>query len=259
MPHWLSRAWNRDYMSHQEYISKAEEYLGITFEDQSILRRALTHSSFAYEAGSGERDMYERMEFLGDAVLNLVITDFIFHRFPKLDEGDLAKMRANLVNSEVLARLAQEIGLGECILLGKGAELTGGRERSSILGDCLEAVLGAIYLDQGIDVVREYILRNFKNLVMEVVASNQLSDDKTALQEYTVSRFGVMPKYEIIKEEGPVHNRIFYAQVSVSEKIWGEGKEHSKKKAELAAAKEALAALAKDKGNTGTDSNTEQE
>jgi ribonuclease-3 len=230
-------------MSHEECISKAEEHLGIVFDNKAILRKALTHSSFAYEAGT-ESEMYERLEFLGDAVLNFVITDFIFHRFPNLNEGDLAKIRANLVNSQVLADLAAQICLGECILLGRGAELSGGRERTSILGDCFEAVLGAIYLDKGVGVAREFVLRRFKDIILKVVASGRLSDDKTALQEYTVSKFGVMPKYEIIKEEGPVHKRTFYAEVSISDKAWGVGNARSKKKAELAAAKKAMEALA---------------
>lgn len=233
-------------MSYEEHVNRAQEHLGVNFQNKSILRKALTHSSFAYEAGADEADMYERLEFLGDAVLNLIITDFIFHRFPKLNEGDLAKLRANLVNAQVLAELAQEIGLGEFIFLGKGAELTGGRQRTSILGDCFEAVLGAIYLDQGIETTKKFILTRFKDLILEVVTSEQLSDDKTALQEYTVSRFGVMPRYEIFKEEGPVHKRIFYARVLIDGKLWGKGKEYSKKKAELAAAKKALAALAEE-------------
>lgn len=223
-----------------EHIARAEEYLGITFDNKDLLKKALTHSSFAYEAGIGERNIYERLEFLGDAVLNFVITDFIFHRFPKLNEGDLAKIRANLVNSQALAALAQQISLGECIFLGKGAELAGGRERTSILGDCFEAVLGAIYLDKGSQSAKEFILKKFRDLILQVASAERFSDDKTALQEYVVARFGVMPDYKIVKEEGPVHKRIFYAEVLISRKIWGKGKGYSKKKAELAAAKEAL-------------------
>lgn len=230
-------------MLYDQNIAQAEECLGIRFDNKALLKKALTHSSFAYEAGTGEKGIYERLEFLGDAVLSFVITDFIFHRFPKLNEGDLAKIRANLVNSQVLANLAQEIGLGEYIFLGKGAELTGGRARTSILADCFEAVLGAMYLDQGVEVAKEFILRRFKDLILEVAVAERLSDDKTALQEQAVSEFGVMPDYRIVKEEGPVHKRIFYSEVCISGKVWGKGKGYSKKKAELAAAKEALEAL----------------
>lgn len=230
-------------VSHDKQITQAEKYLGINFKNKHLLKRALTHGSFAYEAGTDEKDIYERLEFLGDAVLNFVITDFIFHRFLKFSEGDLARLRANLVNSQVLANLAQDIGLGECIFLGKGAELSGGRERASILCDCFEAVLGAIYLDQGIEVAKEFILRRFRDLILKSVAAERLSDDKTALQEFAISKFGVMPDYKIIKEEGPVHKRIFYSEVSISGKVWGRGKGYSKKKAELVAAKEALKAL----------------
>ena len=229
-------------MSYEE-IEKAKKYLGIDFSDEDLLKKSLTHSSFAHEIGTGEGDIYERLEFLGDAVLSFVITDFIFHRFPKLAEGDMAKLRANLVNSQVLADLAQQIGLGECIFLGKGAELSGGRERTSILGDCFEAVLGAIYLDQGIEIAKKFILERFRDLIFEAAGSERLSDDKTALQEYAVGKFGSMPDYAIVREEGPVHNRVFYAEVSISRKVRGRGQGPSKKKAELAAAKEALAAL----------------
>jgi len=191
------------------------------------------------------------LEFLGDAVLSFVITDFIFHRFPKLDEGDLAKVRANLVNAQVLADLAQKIGLGECLFLGKGAELTGGREKTSILGDCFEAVLGAIYLDKGIAITKEFILKRYRDLVLEIVTADRLSDDKTALQEYSVSKYGIMPEYRIVREDGPIHKRTFYAEVSILGEIHGRGKGGSKKKAELNAAQKALGSLAKlDKKDT---------
>ncbi len=238
-------------MSCEKEIALAEEYLGITFNDKDLLKKALTHGSFAYEAGEGQKDIYERLEFLGDAVLNFVITDFIFLRFPKFREGDLARLRANLVNAQVLADLAQEIRLGECVFLGRGAELSGGRERTSILSDSYEAVLGAIYLDQGIERVKTFILQKFRDLILKSVSAERLSDDKTALQEYAVSKFGVMPDYEIVLEEGPVHDRVFSAEVSISRKVWGRGSGGSKKKAELAAAKEALEALAASEGKTG--------
>jgi len=238
-------------MSCDKQIALAEKYLGINFNDKDLLKKALTHGSFAYEAGEGQKDIYERLEFLGDAVLNFVITDFIFLRFPKFHEGDLARLRANLVNAQVLADLAQEIRLGECILLGKGAELSGGRERTSILSDSYEAILGAIYLDQGIERVKTFILQKFRDLILKSVSAERLSDDKTALQEYVVSKFSVMPDYEIVLEEGPVHERVFSAEVSVSGKVWGCGMGGSKKKAELAAAKEALEALTASEGEAG--------
>ncbi|MEW6189481.1 MAG: ribonuclease III [Actinomycetota bacterium] len=223
-------------------IAKAEKCLGIIFSNKNFLKRALTHSSFAFEMGVDAREVYERLEFLGDAILNFVITDFIFHRFPKFNEGELAKFRAKLVNSEALAKVAQGIGLGEFIFMGKGAELTGGRERTSILADCFEAILGAIYLDQGLSAVREFILKKFKDKIFEQ-ASKEFSDFKTNLQEYTMEKLGVVPEYQITREEGPVHERIFHAEVLVQGKVMGKGTGRSKKKAEQRAAQEALEAL----------------
>ncbi|MDI6822106.1 MAG: ribonuclease III [Actinomycetota bacterium] len=223
-------------------MAKAEKHLGITFSNKNLLKRALTHSSFAFEMGMDAREVYERIEFLGDAILNFVITDFIFYRFPGFNEGELAKFRANLVNSEVLAKVAQGIGLGEFIFMGKGAELTGGRERTSILADCFEAVLGAIYLDQSLSAVREFILKNFKDIIFEQTLK-EFSDFKTTLQEYTMEKLGAVPEYQITREEGPVHERIFHVEVLVQGKILGKGMGRSKKKAEQRAAQEALETL----------------
>ncbi len=177
--------------------------------------------------------------------MNLVITDFIFRRFPQFSEGNLAKLRANLVNTEILADLAQQISLGDCVFLGRGAEITGGRTRESILADCFEAVLGALYLDKGIEAVRSFALKKFKNIIMKKAGVKELSDFKTSLQEYTSQKFGVMPEYRISKEEGPVHEKIFFAEVSVEGKVAGKGKGRSKKKAEQEAAKKALKELKK--------------
>lgn len=233
-------------MSPDTKIKRAEDFLGVTFRDKDLLKTALTHRSFAYEASDQVLQINEKLEFLGDAVLGFIITDFIFRRYPRFSEGDLAKLRANLVNAEVLAAMAQGIGLGECVLLGRGAELTGGRERISILSDCLEAVLGAIYLDQGIEAAREFILNRFKDLIMETARASELADFKTNLQEITVQKLGVMPEYKIVREEGPVHERVFFAEVLVAGRVIGKGQGKSKRKAEQEAAKQALVALRED-------------
>lgn len=230
-------------MSSDEEIEKAEKCLGLKFEDRELLRIALTHRSFAFEANLKSNQINEKLEFLGDAVLNLIITDFIFHRFPQFSEGDLAKLRANLVNTQVLAEIAQDINLGDCIFLGRGAEITGGRARESILADCFEAVLGALYVDKGMEVVRPYVLKKFKKTIIKKAGVRELADFKTSLQEYTSQLLGVMPEYRIFKEEGPVHEKVFFVEVLVEGKVLGKGKGKSKKKAEQDAAKRALKAL----------------
>lgn len=225
----------------EEQIKRAEEYLEINFSNKELLRTALTHPSFALEAGSAE--VYEKLEFLGDSVLSLTVTEFIFHRFPKFDEGDLAKLRANLVNIESLAEVASKLRLGECLFMGKGAERSGVREKTSALGDCLEAVIGAIFLDQGMEAVKEFILTSFKEVIFREASAKDFSDFKTSLQEYTMEKLKVLPEYKVVEEKGPVHQRVFMSEVRVKGRVFGQGQGHSKKKSEQAAAKVALSKL----------------
>ncbi len=229
---------------NKDYINKAEEQLGLIFFNKDLLKVALTHRSFSAET-SKKIEVNERLEFLGDAVLEFVVTDFLYNQYPNLEEGDLAMLRANIVNSEVLAKLAEDIGFGECIFMGKGTELTGGRKQASILGDCLEAILGAIYLDCGITEVKNFILKIFKNEIKKQASKEKYLDLKTNLQEYTMEKLKILPSYRIIQEKGPVHDKTFFAEVIVGGKVWGKGKGKSKKKAEQGAAKEALLRLQK--------------
>lgn len=224
-------------------IDKAEKALGIKFSDKYFLKLALTHRSFPALPEEPPPETNEKLEFLGDAILSLIITDFIFHRFPQLNEGELAKLRANLVNSEILAQISSEMGLGEFILLGKGTELIGGREKTSILGDCLEAIIGAIYIDQGLEEAKKFVLNNFKNVILEQSQQKDFSDFKTALQERVVEKMGITPEYKVIKEEGAVHDKTFYVEVFIEGESYGKGKGKSKKKAEQKAAQEALKKL----------------
>ncbi|MBI4744519.1 MAG: ribonuclease III [Actinobacteria bacterium] len=227
-------------MTFSANIELAEKYLGLTFRDKNLLKIALTHRSFSLVSGERIFEVNERLEFLGDAILSFVITDFIFNQFPQFSEGDLAKLRASLVNSNVLADIGSKISLGECILLGKGTELTGGRERTSILADCFEAIIGAIYIDQGIEVVRQFIIDKFRDIILASAENNILADFKTNLQELTAQKFGLLPEYKIVSEEGPVHEKIFNVEVLIDKKVYGRGKGKSKKKAEQAAAEEAF-------------------
>lgn len=217
-----------------------EKRLAVTFRDPGLLRQSLTHRSYSYEQGGIPTN--ERMEFLGDAVLGIVVTDALYEEYPDSPEGDLAKMRAALVNMTVLADVAREIGLGEDVLLGRGEAMTGGREKASILSDTLEAVLGAIYLDGGMKRASKVIRRLFLSRVRGQVEGGTVEDYKTALQELGASRFGELPEYQLT-ESGPDHAKRFNAAVFLGGKSFGSGTGRSKKEAEQAAAQVAVAHL----------------
>lgn len=217
--------------------------LGIQFKDPGILVTALTHRSFAYEQGL--EDTNERLELLGDAVLNLVVTDLIYRRFPRYEEGDLAKLRASLVSAPALAAVASELELGDAILLGRGEEITGGRLKSSILADALEAVIGAVYLDRGLRAVRSAIRALFGSRIDAAVGQDVPRDPKTQLQELVTHRFGGLPRYRV-QGSGPDHDKRFQAEVFVEGTSFGRGEGKSKKRAEQAAAAEALRRMAQE-------------
>jgi ribonuclease-3 len=226
-----------------------EKALGIRFGGEELYVWAFTHRSYAYENGGLPTN--ERLEFLGDAVLGLVVTDIIYRAFPDLPEGQLAKLRAATVNMNVLAEVARELGIGEAVRLGRGEELSGGRDKSSILADTLEAVLGAIYLDKGLSRAAALVRRLFEHRVMEAAGRGAALDYKTSLQELAASSLGGMPSYAI-EEEGPDHAKRFTATVSVAGTAYGSGKGRSKKEAEQHAAREAFETLAADRMVTGT-------
>jgi ribonuclease-3 len=217
-----------------------ERRLGVTFRDRGLLVHSLTHRSFAYEEGGLPTN--ERLEFLGDAVLGIVITDQLYREFPRQPEGDLAKMRAALVNMSVLADVAREIDLGSHVRLGKGEQMTGGADKPSILGDTLEAILGAIYLDRGIKRARAVILRLFLPRIRGKVEGGVMHDYKTALQELAAAEYSTLPEY-ILSESGPDHAKRFQAQVRLNGTLYGTGDGKSKKEAEQAAARMAVQRL----------------
>ncbi len=227
-----------------------ERALGIRFGNDYICVRALTHRSYAYENGGLPTN--ERLEFLGDAVLGVVITDLIYRAFPLLPEGQLAKLRAATVNMNVLADVARELGVGEAVRLGRGEELSGGRDKSSILADTLEALLGAVYLSRGLPRTGALIRRLFEARVMEAAGRGAALDYKTSLQELAASSLGGMPSYAI-EEEGPDHAKRFTATVSVTGVAYGSGRGRSKKEAEQHAAREAFETLAASRMVTGVD------
>jgi ribonuclease-3 len=212
----------------------------VRFRDDRLRRMALTHRSFAFEHGLVETN--ERLEFLGDAVLGIVITDLAYRRFPDLSEGELAKLRAATVNMTTLAEVARELGLGELVLLGKGEEMSGGRDKASILADAMEAVLGAVYLDRGLNVARKLIERLFWPRMEAYERGEGARDFKTMLQELVSREFHAMPDYRI-SESGPDHEKQFTATVFVSGARRGTGVGGSKKEAEQQAAREAFVRL----------------
>ncbi|MCA1831335.1 MAG: ribonuclease III [Actinobacteria bacterium] len=220
--------------------SALERRVGVRFRDKDLLKLALTHRSYAYEQGGLPTN--ERLEFLGDAVLGIVITESIYNEFPTLPEGSLAKMRAALVNMIVLADVAREIGLGESILLGRGEEMTGGRDKSSILADAFEALLGAYFLDRGIKAAQKMILDIFMPRIRGQVEGGTTIDYKTSLQEMAAAQLGSLPDYQI-SEAGPDHAKRFNATVYLRGTAFGTGEGRSKKEAEQAAAKIAVERL----------------
>ncbi len=216
-----------------------EEALGVEL-DAALLERALTHRSYAYEHGGLPTN--ERLEFLGDAVLGLVITDVLYRRFPDEPEGQLAKLRASVVNMKALADVGRSLGLGTHVRLGRGEEATGGRDKSSILADTMEAVIGAVYLDSGIDCARSLLHRLFDPVIAESVSLGAGLDWKTSLQELTAGGMLGVPEY-VVTESGPDHAKTFRATARVAGVAYGTGEGRSKKEAEQQAAEAAWRAL----------------
>ncbi|MEO7803010.1 MAG: ribonuclease III [Actinomycetota bacterium] len=214
-----------------------EARLGVQIQNSELLEAALTHRSFAFEKGGLTHN--ERLEFLGDAVLGLAVTDMIYAWYPDLPEGDMAKLRASTVNMAVLADAARRLELGGSINLGRGEELSGGRDKSSILADAYEALLGAVYLDQGMESTRAVIERSLAEHIREHVEYGVVRDFKTNLQEVTAQLGDGVPDYRL-SSSGPDHAKHFRAEVFVAGKSLGEGEGRSKKAAEQAAAMQAL-------------------
>ena len=208
--------------------------------DLDLLERSVTHRSYSYENGGVPTN--ERLEFLGDSVLGLVVTDTLYRIHPDLPEGQLAKLRAAVVNSRALAGIGRALGLGDHLLLGRGEESTGGRDKSSIVADTVEAVLGAVYLDQGLEVATELVHRLFDPLIAESAALGAGLDWKTSLQELCAARGLGVPEY-VVDESGPDHQTTFRARVRVAEQLYGDGQGRSKKEAEQEAAATAYGEL----------------
>ena len=231
-------------MANHTLLKELQQKIDYQFKDENLLFTALTHSSYANEHKLHKIHHNERLEFLGDAVLELVSSEFLFHNNPKLPEGELTKTRASMVCEPALAFCARDLDLGEYLLLGKGEDATGGRKRESVTSDAMEALIGAIYLDGGFANAKEFIHR----FILKDLENKKLFfDSKTILQEIVQANFKEVISYHLIGEEGPDHNKIFEVEARIGGKAWGRGKGSSKKSAEQQAAYEAILNLRKKK------------
>ncbi len=216
-----------------------EERIGYRFKDPSLLRTALTHKSFASEYHIRQIPQYERLEFLGDSILEYISSEALYQRYPELPEGELTKKRASLVCEYTLSRITRELGYGDYVILGKGEDLTGGRERPSILCDLFESVLGAIYLDGGMEPAKAYVERH---LLTDLEHKTLFTDAKTILQEYAQSE-GMELTYELLDQTGPDHLRVYTSRVRLGETPYETGQAHSIKGAQMEAAHKTLRKL----------------
>lgn len=217
-----------------------EERIGYQFQDRKLLLQALTHSSYANERHLGKQADNERLEFLGDAVLEVISSDFLFHKYPKNPEGELTRLRASIVCEPTLSFCTRELELGKYLLLGKGEDQMGGRKRDSILSDAMEAVIGAIYLDGGFTSAKEFVFRFILN---DIEHKQLFFDSKTILQEVVQGNCSDLLHYELIREEGPDHNKRFVVEARIGARAYGQGEGRTKKAAEQDAAYHTLLQL----------------
>lgn len=219
-------------------LKELQEKLNVYFDDVGLLEVALTHSSYANEKRNVKFN--ERLEFLGDSVLQLIITEYLFCKYKSKEEGELTKKRAIIVCENSLYEIAKKWNLGSYINMSKGEELTGGRSRVSILADCVEAILAAVYLDKGFETTKEFIYNNFIETIEKAIKNQIILDYKTKLQENIQQRGETEIKYNLVKYEGPPHRRKFFIELVVNNQLVGNGMGFSKKEAEQNAAKMAL-------------------
>jgi ribonuclease-3 len=226
-----------------EELKKLQDRLGYSFGDIGLLNTALTHSSYANEKGLPRDEYNERLEFLGDAVLQMATSEFLYNRFRDKPEGFLTKLRASLVRGQALGPYAAGLGLGDFLLMGKGEEASGGRKRESILADAFEAVVGSMYLDGGYAAARDFINRYINEKICRLPSGGLGTDFKTALQEKVQASGGQGVQYRLVSEEGPDHDKTFRVRVCIGNRAYGEGTGKSKKEAEQRAAKKTLERL----------------
>lgn len=224
-----------------EELEELGERLGVEMSDYSLLSRALTHRSYLNENPGSILEDNERLEFLGDAVIDFIVAGYLYHRFPEMDEGELTALRAALVRAETLAGFARSLDLGRFLRLGYGEEESGGRDRTPLLCASFEAVVGAVYLDRGLEETRPLIEDYVRPMLEQIRAGELHKDAKSEFQVWAQARFNVTPHYKVIDSEGPDHAKTFTVRVLVGGEAWGEGRGRSKQAAAQAAAAEAMA------------------
>lgn len=228
-------------LSEQE-LADAQSATGVSVRNLALLREALTHPSYPNENPQSDLPDNQRLEFLGDALLDLVVAEWLYARYPDATEGELTGLRAQIVRTEGLQAFAREVDLGRHLLMGRGEATSGGRERPANLCAAFEALAGALYLDQGLGAVRAWVHAFLERHASEIDGLRANKDAKSLLQEYTQSTVRITPSYRIVREEGPDHAKTFTAQALVGDAVWGEGTGSSKQAAEQAAAEAALRA-----------------
>jgi len=226
-------------MTKIEKIDELQKIVGVIFKDAELLELAFIHKSYVNEHTEQKR-YNERLEFLGDAVLELAVTHFLFHKYPETPEGELTNWRSALVKGKNLARVSKDMRLGEFLLLSKGEEQSGGRQKDYILANTMEALIGAIYLDQGYEVANEFVMRTIVVFLEDIIAQGLHIDSKSHVQELAQEKLNLTPKYEVINEAGPDHEKNFVMGVYFGKKLAGQGEGSSKQDAEQAAAHDAL-------------------
>lgn len=226
-------------LDRKKQLDKLMEKIGLSLNNYSLLNIALTHPSFVFENGNKKDEHNQRLEFLGDAVVGLIVGEYLFNEYPNKTEGELTKIRAAVVCEASLARAAKRLGLGPYLLMGKGEKLAGGSSRNSNLADAYESLVGAFYLELGLEKIKELTLKYIMDDLNKVIAGDY-GDYKTQLQEYLQKQQSVVIKYEIISEEGPDHAKEFESGVYINDELYTTGKGKTKKEAEQRAAKASL-------------------
>jgi ribonuclease-3 len=226
-------------------LEEVEKILKVNFKDKSLLKSAFIHRSYLNEHPEETLAHNERLEFLGDSVLGFVVSEHLYRNYPTHPEGDLTNFRSSIVNAKILALVAKKLNLGKFLLLSRGEESTGGRERQYLLANTFEALLGAVYLDSGISAAEVLIKRELIPQLDEIISNKLYRDFKSLLQEKAQEKINITPTYRVIEEVGPDHNRLFKVAVYAQEQKLGEGAGKSKQQAEQEAAKEALAKFQK--------------
>ena len=224
-------------------FKKVQDNLGVELQNEELFKTAFTHRSYLNEHSTYANPSNERLEFLGDAVLQLLSSDFLYGKYPENPEGDLTNFRSAIVCTPSLAAESRKLKYGECLLLSNGEEATGGRDREYILANTFEAVLGALYLEKGLDFCKEFLLKNLFSKIDDVVKNNEYKDAKSKFQEKAQEKFGITPDYKVIESWGPDHDKTFKVGVFLGNKQFGLGEGRSKQKAEQHAAENALESI----------------